>query len=94
MLAFQWLNRFVTQCRLHARSRLHGGSVGRPATTGEAMSRSERRLKLMRLEQRRVLNADFTFVAQSNLTLSHIDGDLAVREVRAAADLSSAARRP
>lgn len=81
MLAFQWLNRFVTQCRLHAMSRLNGGSVGRPATTGEAMSRSERRLKLMRLEQRRVLNADFTFVAQSNLTLSHIDGDLAVREV-------------
>lgn len=65
MLAFQWLNRFVTHCR----SRV----AQRPP--------KERRLKLMRLEQRRVLNADFTFVAHSNLSLSNIDGDLTVREV-------------
>ena len=40
----------------------------------------ERRLKLLRLEQRRVLNADFTFAAHA-LQLDHIDGDLTVREV-------------
>ena len=40
----------------------------------------ERRLKLLRLEQRRVLNADFTFVAHG-LNLDHVDGDLTVREV-------------
>lgn len=40
----------------------------------------ERRLKLMRLEQRRVLNADFTFVAGA-LSLDNVDGDLTVREV-------------
>ena len=40
----------------------------------------ERRLKLLRLEQRRVLNADFTFAANA-LHLDNIDGDLTVREV-------------
>ena len=40
----------------------------------------ERRLKLMRLEQRRVLNADFSFMPHA-LTLNKIDGDLSVREV-------------
>ncbi|GDY09999.1 hypothetical protein LBMAG52_34850 [Planctomycetia bacterium] len=40
----------------------------------------ERRLKLLRLEQRRVLNADFSFTPQT-LTLSNVDGDLSVREV-------------
>ncbi|HLQ45579.1 MAG TPA: hypothetical protein VK137_12660, partial [Planctomycetaceae bacterium] len=38
-------------------------------------------MKLIRLEQRRVLNADFAFTAQAGLTLSHVDGDLTVREV-------------
>lgn len=33
----------------------------------------------MRLEPRRVLNADFTFTAQSGLSLSNVDGDLVVR---------------
>ena len=37
-------------------------------------------MKLLRLEQRRVLNADFTFVAHG-LSLDHVDGDLTVREV-------------
>jgi hypothetical protein len=40
----------------------------------------ERRLKLLRLEQRRVLNADFTFVAHG-LDLHHVDGDVTIREV-------------
>jgi hypothetical protein len=40
----------------------------------------ERRLKLLRLEQRRVLNADFTFLA-NGLNLENIDGDLTIREV-------------
>ncbi len=44
----------------------------------------ERRLKLLRLEQRRVLNADFTFVAHG-LNLDHVDGDLTVREVSGSA---------
>lgn len=84
MLAFHWLNRFVTYCCSRGLSRLSGGTVGRPATTRPDTTwtpQRERRLKLMRLEQRRVLNADFSFVAQANLTLSNVDGDLAVREV-------------
>jgi hypothetical protein len=40
----------------------------------------ERRLKLMRLESRRVLNADFTFAANL-LKLDNVDGDLTIREV-------------
>lgn len=40
----------------------------------------ERRLTLLRLEQRRVLNADFSFTPHT-LTLSNVDGDLTVREV-------------
>ncbi|MCX7423662.1 MAG: hypothetical protein NT013_29570 [Planctomycetia bacterium] len=90
MLVFHWLNRFVTYCRSHGLSRLSGGAVWRPATAQEGSfwrpvvvrtPQRERLLKLMRLEQRRVLNADFSFVAHANLTLSHVDGDLAVREV-------------
>ena len=42
----------------------------------------QRRLKLLRLEQRRVLNADFSFTPHA-LTLSQVDGDLTVREVSA-----------
>lgn len=34
----------------------------------------------MRLERRRVLNADFTFTPQT-LTLNRVDGDLTIREV-------------
>ena len=83
MLAFQWLNRFVTHCRAQKILRLLDGDLaGRSATTtGASRPQKERRLRLMRLEQRRVLNADFTFVAHSNLAMSHVDGDLAVHEV-------------
>ena len=42
----------------------------------------ERRLRLMRLEQRRVLNADahFLFTPHDKLTLSNVDADLKVSE--------------
>ncbi len=64
MLLLNWLN------YVWSRSRRRGD---RPLP-------KERRLRLMRLEQRRVLNADFTFTPHVDLTLSHVDADLTVRE--------------
>ena len=68
MLSLHWLSRLWQPRR--------GGSV----RSSRVERLKERRLKLMRLEQRRVLNADFSFTSQS-LTLGQVDGDLAVREV-------------
>ena len=57
------------------------GSQARPERQLRKTKRIERRLRLMRLEQRRVLNADFTFAAAMGLSLTHVDGDLSMREV-------------
>lgn len=69
MVVMKWLNRLVTRRR--AKSEPQPSPV----------LRRERRLKLMRLEQRRVLNADFTFDPNIGLSLANVDGDLTVREV-------------
>ena len=74
MLSLNWLSRLISpRC---------GTSTSRPPRDRTR----ERRLKLMRLEQRRVLNADFAFTPHG-LTLGHVDGELTVREV--ASDQSS-----
>lgn len=65
MLSLPWLNRLWSPRRSESQRRERT---------------KERRLKLLRLEQRRVLNADFSFTPQT-LTLSNVDGDLTVREV-------------
>lgn len=67
MLSLHWLSQLWSSRRTDAGCRSRHERI------------KERRLKLMRLEQRRVLNADFSFTPQT-LTLSKIDGDLSVRE--------------
>ena len=75
MFFIHWLS------RVSRRSRTRESSDRSLTTSMPTRDRSkERRLKLLRLEQRRVLNADFTFVAHG-LNLDHVDGDLTVREV-------------
>ena len=64
MLPVSWVNRWFSRSR----------------TRCIRIAPKERRLRLMRLEQRRVLNADFTFAANASLSLSQVDGDLTVRE--------------
>ncbi len=66
MLSLHWLSRFWSP------------------RSSEALRRErpkERRLRLLRLEQRRVLNADFSFLPNGSLTLSHVDGELSIREI-------------
>ncbi|TXT21919.1 MAG: hypothetical protein FD138_3925 [Planctomycetota bacterium] len=65
---------------LHWLSRLLAPRSGKSTGRSPRERTKERRLKLLRLEQRRVLNADFSFTPQV-LKLSHVDGDLSVREV-------------
>ena len=67
MLSLHWLSRLWTP---------------RSSQSLRCEKSKERRLRLLRLEQRRVLNADFTFTPQM-LTLDQIDGDLTIREVSA-----------
>ena len=66
MLSLHWLSRIWAPRRSEP--------SGRERT-------KERRLKLLRLEQRRVLNADFSFHPNASLSLSHVDGELSIREV-------------
>lgn len=65
MLSLSWLSRLLSPRRSQSLRRERA---------------KERRLNLMRLERRRVLNADFTFTPQT-LTLNRVDGDLTIREV-------------
>lgn len=68
MVVLSWLNRLVAGRRFPRSSR---SVAERPR---------ERRLQLLRLEPRRVLNADVSFLPDGRLSLSNVDGDLTIRE--------------
>lgn len=68
MVILSWLNRLLTTRRSSRDER------------AKDKSPRERRLQLMRLEPRRVLNADVSFLPNGSLSLSNVDGDLTIRE--------------